>query len=54
MLVSAQLKHKNACRTYFCLAVVGATGILYKVVERKTTITPLLFLGELGVKDYPA
>ena len=54
MLVSAQLKHKNACRANFRLAVVGATGILYKVVERKTTIPPLLFLGELGVKDYPA
>jgi len=35
MLVSAQLKHKNACRANFRLAVVGATGILYKVVERK-------------------
>ena len=53
MLVSAELKHKNACRAKFRLAVVGATGVLYKVVERKTTITPLLFLGELGVKDYP-
>ncbi|WP_314955176.1 hypothetical protein [Hoylesella loescheii] len=53
MLISAQLKHKNACRANFRLAVVGATGILYKVVERKTTTTPLLFLGELGVKYYP-
>ena len=48
MLVSAQLKHKNACRANFRLAVVGATGILYKVVERKTTITPLLFEANLG------
>ena len=54
MLVSAQLKHKNTCRANLRLAVVGATGVLYKVVERKTTITPLLFLGELGVKDYLA
>jgi len=33
---------------------VGATGVLYKVVERKTTITTLFVLGELGVKDYLA
>ena len=54
MLVSAQLKHKNACRANIRLAVVGATGVLYKVVERKNNDNTFIVLGELGVKDYLA